>query len=299
MMCFSKGAIGCCCVKCTYSMRDWIGEYTPELVESFLCDRTSFTDTVLESDGSPIKCDGKIGVKREPCLEISLTLEPQDFPGISPFADSYVGIALTSLWFGTWTPDGKYHSATGRVDISSRKIYLRSLNGNLVRDWDYDRDGLPVDPNITTNAFQAGIVIVRQSGRIFTTGLGTDEGVKICEPGFDNKPPAWARACGAQGKPYLRPRVWSLGEGTPGSTPVNTWGRIRLDDDPLKPYDHTEAGVNPDNSIGAPDWEIGIGIGIGFSNSPAGGAPAGQASWEPFINTGRIDNYCLIIDPPE
>ncbi len=281
-------------MKCTYSLRDWIGQYTVELLEEFNATRDSFTDTIVYDDGSPIKCNGKVRAKKEPCLELSMssTFLPFD---IDPESDTYYSQVHTAIWFGTWVPDGLAHSYGGYLDLSELQLYLRNLNGTVIRDWDFERDGYPTDPNITFGTFQVANLIVRQAGELYLTPVpGTAGADHISDPDLPALPPTWNRPLTLDEFPYSYGFPWSQATGGPD---ISGWNHILHDDDPTKPYAYTEIG-HPDNAVGAPDWELGLLVSQGVANSPSGGAPAGSPSWEPTSGKGRIDNFCLRIDAP-
>lgn len=293
-MCFSKGMMGCCCMQCTYLLKDWIDDYTVELVEEYNASRLSWSDTIVTDDGSPIRCTGNIRNNKAPCIEVAMSSENNSFAVSAP-ADSYYSRVATVLWFGRWVPDGLYHTFGGYVDTSARMIYTRNLSGSVVRDWDYERDGIPVDPNITYNAFQAALIYVRQGSELYYVGMPGDGSYRIVEDDVPQYPPAWNRVCESAAKPYNTGRVWSQVPGVDYGS--GYWWRVRADSDPLKPYSMDE-WATPDNTEGAPDWELGIGITQGALNSPSSGGSVGSSSWEPFDVKGRIDNFCLRIDPP-
>lgn len=301
-MCFSRGAIGCCC-KCTWRMDSFGGTFE-EFRRLRNQNELGYSRSQVADDGSPLRCDGSTGQKRKPCLDMSHAVEHVDlYVAEDPGKHSWYNAGYFALFPAGWTyqPDGAAHTVILRADKS-----LRAISGSNVLGTSYvytvedDRETSPTRTDLQP------LIFVRQGDEVYWMGFpGSNtrwEGGAIDDP-FHPGPNLmgdWGRQIGSgsgfggviASTAHTDPRPWSTAEGD-----GTQWNRL-LRDDEWTDYAYPTESTEPDNAAEAEPWEVGFGLVIGANQNPDLFGRTGRIWLEQAI-TLRIDSICVTLDPTE
>lgn len=301
-MCFSRGAIGCCC-KCTWRMDSFGGSFT-EFRRLRNLTELGYSRSEVTDDGSPLRCDGTTGQERRPCLDMAHAVEHVDLDVPSdPSKRSWHNRGYFALFPAGWTyqPDGQPHTVILRADKSLRSAKLVNVIGT-----GYD---VTVEDDRETSTIRTDLrpfIFVRQGGEYYWMGFAGSntrwEGGAI-DGGFVTGPNLmgdWGRQIGATvgfggsytSEAHTDARDWS----TAGGSGTQWWRLLR--DDEWSDYANPEVGSEPDNSADAEPWHIGFGLLISAPQQPGSQGVTGRVVLEQ-ASTLRIDSICITLDPTE
>lgn len=299
-MCMGYGYC-CCCGNCTYSARSFREPFTAFQSQNSTIASGSITAEVVEDDGSTIKCKGTIGAQSRPCLQLSSNVT---------YANLYNPPALVTwsahcpfgIWLWEWEPDNTEHQCSTRIDEQLREdIKGRSFGLNWIIELG----------NISGHSAYAPMVFVEQDGIVYIKFAGFDAGGLVVNGNNgavthmsviagnagqgvyyvpDLVAGSWYRDIPDQvSEPYTQMTpagLWSRGP----STAANGWYKIA--DVAGVP---TLVTADPDNSIGATPWRIGVGSWHAGSQNP--GSNGGQLNFTSESQVRRFDNICILVDP--
>lgn len=301
-MCFSRGAIGCCC-KCTWRMDSFGGTFT-EFRQLRNLTELGYSRSVVSDDGSPLRCDGSTGQKRRPCLDMTHAVEHVDlYVAGDPAKHSWYNAGYFALFPAGWTyqPDGLPHTVILRADKSLRAILLENVLGT-----GYDLNVADDRETSTVRTDLQPVIFVRQGDEYYWQGFpGANtrwEGGAIDSP-FAPGPNLmgdWGRQVGSgsgfggfvASTAHTDSKDWATADGS-----GTQWNRL-LRDDEWTDYAYPTQSTEPDNSPEAEPWHVGFGLTIGAAQNPDTFGRTGRIVLEQAI-TLRIDSICITLDPTE
>lgn len=326
-MCMGYGYC-CCCEKCRWST-DGFSETL--VVERVLLAATEagYAVEVVPDDGTTLKCNGRTRSKRLPSLQVAMGCTFDDLrPAgtINPLAFGWETANKVAIFPAgwTWTPDGQFHRCGFRRDGQVR-AFTQTFNDNgpggswgdpFHQDYVMDMDVSGVPDVVTWNGAPAVNICIRQGGMIYER-LGSSDVEHILQDGTRwsagdpltavNVSGNWSRLANPN-KAYVRANMWS---GIPGvDYGPSGWGWNRWVPASEFYYDagspHPMNGTSktqgdPDNSIGAPDWDVGFFV--DFSPLNQGGGPTWSTNLalpmprKAAYQRHRVDSICIMIDP--